>query len=152
VLEDGTLVVSEVTIDDHDDYCPDPYRVSRDHGDTWSGRREAPTGACIQGFVGNTLCASDVYAGREFRSTDLVHWEPVHGKPCFAEQPTAQDLPAACSRQDPAYQWVSDPPLAVGEEVFRLFHVDDRDPWRNRVMHVLKVSRDDCRTWQKALP
>ena len=146
VLEDGTLVIVEVTRPD-DCGTSGHYRISRDHGDTWSKRRVAPGEAtCIDGPTGNTLYASGDLG--QFRSTDLVHWEPVVVDGAFPPRPH-RDLPASCWRRDPGYKWVSEPPLRVGDEVYRLFHVPDRDRW-NGVTHVLKVSRNDCRTWQKA--
>lgn len=147
VLDDGTLIIVEET---HPDDCGTSghYRISRDHGDTWSKRRVTPGKAtCINGPTGNTLYASGDLG--QFRSTDLVHWKPIVVDGSFPPRPR-RDLPASCWRDDPGYEWLSEPPLRVGGEVYRLFHVPDRDRW-NGVTHLLKVSRDDCRTWQKAL-
>ena len=154
VLDDGTLIMPEVNT--QTDRCnpSSHYRISRDHGDTWSERRALPgTSTCIYGPVGNIVYASgDLPEHDKYRSTDLVNWEPIQVDVEAAFPPPENlGLPAVCSRRDPVYQWVSHPPLRVGDEVFRLFHVAARDSW-NGVTHVLKVSHDDCRTWQNALP
>lgn len=153
VLDDGTLVVQEsggCVAGAHGHY-----RVSRDRGDTWSGRRPLPGSSnCLAGAVGNTLHAhcnttscyydtgGDGGGEGTYRTTDLVHWEPLR-------QPPPRD-PPVCPRgrgRDPVYRWVDEVPLRIGDEVVKLFHVT-----RNGREHVLKVSRDDCRSWQQVLP
>jgi len=159
VMDDGTLV-----IEDSGDCVAGAlghYRVSRDEGETCSERRALPGSSnCIRGTCRNTLYAecgttSCYYdtggnGGGEgyYQSTDLVHWKPL-------QQPAPNLYPLTSPRvcppsrgNDPVYDWVEEPALRVGGEVFRLFHVNDRDGRE----HVLKVSRDDCRTWRKALP
>lgn len=152
-LADGTLVVEEAG------GCVagarGHYRVSRDHGETWSGRRALPGSSnCLAGAVGGTLHAhcnttgcyydtgGDGGGEGTYASTDLRHWEPLL-------EPPSPD-PPACPRgrgRDGVYRWVDEAPVRVGNEVAKLFHLT-----RNGREHVLKVSRDECRTWQRVLP
>jgi hypothetical protein len=46
-----------------------------------------------------------------------------------------------------ALRLVGKPPLRVGDDVYKLFHLSDRD---GRKLE-LRVSRDGCRTWKRAL-
>lgn len=161
IMDDGTLI-----IEDSGDCVAGAvshYRVSRDHGDTWSERRALPGSSnCITSTYRNTVYAhcnttSCYYdtggnggGGGIYRSTDLVHWEPVR-------QPVPRrildGIPTsvrACPRglgNDPVYHWAEEPPLRIGDEVFKLFHVNNRDGRE----HVLMVSRDDCHTWRRLL-
>lgn len=78
------------------------------------------TGGCTRPVrLRGSTALVNTRTGEKYRSTDLVHWEPVEVHGSFPP-PLDQDLPAACSRRDPGYKWVSEPPLRVGDEVFRL--------------------------------
>jgi hypothetical protein len=169
VLDDGTLVIEEASglpgTSTTSDGCVEGavghYRISRDHGDTWSERRALPGSSnCIIGTRRNTVyaqcgtigCYEDTGGGYgsegTYQSTDLVHWEALQHEVPYDVR--FHDRGGACppSRgQDPVYNWVEEPPLQIGEEIFKLFHVRNTHGRE----HVLMVSRDDCRTWKRVL-
>lgn len=164
VLDDGTLVIEEGG--DCASGAQGQYRVSRDRGDTWSDPRALPGSSnCITGTHDNTLYAecgttSCYYdtggnggGNNIYFTTDLVHWEPaqqpvprgmVYGDLALLPR-TERTCPVGLGL-DPVYRWVEKPAHRVGEEIFKLFHVRGTHGHE----HVLKVSRDDCRTWRPA--
>jgi hypothetical protein len=165
-MDDDTLIIEdsrECAVTGWANDVKSHFRVSRDHGDTWSQTRALPgSSTCITGTYQNTVyahcetlaCYYDTggNGGSEghYRSTDLVHWEPVR-QPLprlitYGIQPRARACPQGTGR-DPLYHWVEEPPLRIGDEVFKLFHVSNRDGRE----HVLMVSRDDCHTWRPLL-
>jgi hypothetical protein len=155
VLDDGKLVIVEAG-SECDSGAGSRYRVSLDHGDSWSERRSFADG-CIEGPAGNALYGADSGIG-QFRSTDLVHWEPVHVDGAF---PPVVDRP--CSHWREGRPWSIERPVRVGDDAFSLLHLNYRDGQEIRprlgmaqngphdVKHVLIVSHDDCATWQRVL-
>lgn len=163
VLEDGSLVIEEAG--GCEASATGHYRVSRDHGNTWSERRALPgSSSCISGTRDNVLyaecsttaCYYDTGGNGSgegtYRTTDLANWkpnrEPVphhvrYGNPVFA--PIGGRCPAGLG-DDPVYHWVEEPVHRVGDRFFKLFHV----PGSRGHEHTLMVSRDDCRTWKPA--
>lgn len=140
-LEDALL-----SVDLDCDNATNHYWVSRDDGDTWSGRRDYPAGTCIVGSTDNTAYAADAEETQWWRSTDLVHWEHAPSSPSFE---LARQAYAACPGllvEDPVTR-DDEPPVRVGDEVYRLFPVSNRDDRRLE----LRVSHDDCHTWEPAL-
>jgi hypothetical protein len=141
VLEDDLL-----NIDSDCDRTTNHYWVSRDHGDTWSRRRDLPPGTCIYGSVANVPYTADVYETQWWRSRDLVHWE--HATSPYDER--SAQVHAACPAslgKDPVTRRYDEPPVRIGDDVYKLFLLSRRD---GRELE-LKVSHDRCRTWQRVL-
>jgi hypothetical protein len=157
VLDNGLLISGEAT----DDQCLGGYRISRDHGDTWSERRTLPRSTCLTASDRNTAFAcdegQDCYGGQGvYRSTDLVHWKPARG---LSEGWSSME--PVCSGWDASRRPFIEWPVRAGDEFFSLVHLNYRDgreirprrgllqTGRHEVEHLLVVSRDDCHTWQR---
>ena len=138
-LDDALLAV-----DSDCDTTPNHYRVSRDHGDTWSGSRDFPAHTCIYGSAGRAAYAADAYETQWWRSRDLVHWEHAPSSPYDV---LARRYRAACpgSGRDRLRDLADGPPVRIGDDVYRLARLRSGDA---RVLE-LRVSHDDCRTWQR---
>jgi hypothetical protein len=141
---DGALVELESDCDRTTNH----YWVSRDDGDTWSGRHHYPAGTCVYGSDGETLFTADLHERQWWRSPDLVHWEHAPASPTEA---WAGRVYAACPG---TRGWPRHPsgfhalPVRIGDEVYGLF--------RSRRHHALelelRVSHDRCRSWEPVLP
>ena len=138
-LEDALLAT-----DSDCDTTPNHYRVSRDHGDTWGRRRDFPAHTCIYGSVGRTAYTADAYETQWWRSSDLVHWEHAPTSPYDV---LARRYRAACRSSGNGRVRADGPAVRIGSDVYRLARLRSRDA---RVLE-LRVSHDNCRTWQGAL-
>lgn len=141
------LVMDDVllTIDSDCDITTNHYWVSRDRGDTWSGRRDFPAGTCVYSSLGNTAYTADAYEAQWWRSSDLVHWERAPISP-HVERGRAN---AACPGPldtDPSDEGLDEPPVRIGDEVYRIF-----DLTNGSQAPELRVSHDSCRTWEPVL-
>jgi hypothetical protein len=101
-------------------------------------------GAALNGPSGNAVYAASDANLTQYRSRDLVHWQPVHVDGWFPPIPRPRTCPGKRGK-DPV--WLDDPTLRIGDEVYKLFHVSNRDA---RELE-LRVSHDDCHTWKPAL-
>jgi len=140
VLDDALL-----NIDSDCDTTTNHYWVSRDHGDTWSEGRDFPANTCIYSSLASTAYTADANETQWWRSTDLMHWEQAPTSPHVERGRVNAACPESLGT-DPADDRLDEPPLRIGNEVYKIFHLSNRSDELE-----LKVSRDNCRTWEPAL-
>jgi hypothetical protein len=148
--DSGSLLALDdalLNIDSDCDNAINHYWISRDDGDTWSERKRFPTATCVYGSTDNAAYTADASETQWWRSTDLLHWERAPTSPFDVLSRRANAACPTSLGRDLRTDWYDEPPLRIGDDVYKLFHVSDRD---GRELE-LRVSHDDCRTWNGVL-
>jgi hypothetical protein len=137
-----------VSIESDCDNATNHYWVSRDHGDTWTRRRDFPAGTCAYDWLDGTAYAYpivDAHGDQSWRSTDLVSWERA---PVSAAVERESRSWAVCPDLADSHPPGQSAPVQIGDERYQFVQVNHPNGWKR----VLRVSHDNCHTWKPVLP